>query len=254
MSDSSLRHKPEMLQKEGLERLFENSSLSTFEMFRSFPVFTPRINLARFLLHYEIFKRVQNLPGSIIDLGVFHGGSTFTFAKLCEIFCPTDIKKTIYAFDTFSGFTSLSSQDGPEDKATGKVAGGYGVPNGLMDELEDAKKAMDHDRHLSGVERIKFIKGDVCETVPKFMREKEGLKIALLNLDLDLYEPTKVALEQFVPSMVKGGVIIIDQYADNNFSGETKAVDEYFLNTYGKLPTIQKETWHSNPAAFIVVE
>ena len=98
MSDMSLRHKPEQLQREALEKLFEVTDLSVFEMFRNFPVFTPRFNLARFLAHYEIFKKVSHLPGVIIDLGVFRGASTFTWAKLCEIFCPTDARKTVYGF------------------------------------------------------------------------------------------------------------------------------------------------------------
>jgi hypothetical protein len=92
MSDLSLRHEPERLQREKLEELFGSVDMSIFEMFRSFPVFTPRYNIARFLAHYEIFKKVTELPGVIVDLGVFRGASTFTWAKLCEIFCPTDVR------------------------------------------------------------------------------------------------------------------------------------------------------------------
>lgn len=75
----------------------------------------------------------------------------------------------------------------------------------------------------------------------------------ILNLDLDLYEPTKVALECFVPKMVKGGIIILDEYAHETFGGETKAVDDYFKATFGSLPKVQKFTWHSNPSAFVRV-
>ena len=107
MTDMSARHEPERLQREALEQLFAETKLSTFEMFRNFPVFTPRYNLARFLVHYELFKKVSSIPGVIVDLGVFRGSSTFTWAKLCEIFCPTDVKKVIYGFDTFSGFPSI---------------------------------------------------------------------------------------------------------------------------------------------------
>lgn len=82
MSDMSTRHEPERLQREILEKLFAETELSTFEMFRNFPVFTPRYNIARFLEHYEIFKKIIEVPGVIIDLGVFRGGSTFTWAKL----------------------------------------------------------------------------------------------------------------------------------------------------------------------------
>ncbi|NBP39832.1 MAG: macrocin-O-methyltransferase, partial [Betaproteobacteria bacterium] len=78
MSDMSNRHEPEKRQKELLEQLYASSELTTFELFRNFPAFTPRFNLARFLAHYELFKRIADVPGVIVDCGVFQGGSTFT--------------------------------------------------------------------------------------------------------------------------------------------------------------------------------
>jgi len=255
MSDMSLRHEPERLQREVLEKLFDVTDLSVFEMFRSFPVFTPRFNLARFLSHYEIFKKVSHLPGVIIDLGVFRGASTFTWAKLCEIFCPTDARKTVYGFDTFEGFPSLSGEDGPVNTPQDVRIGGYFGGKTIERDLLWARAAMDHDRHLSHVPRIEFIKGDVIETVPAFVKMKgNGLRIALLNLDLDLYEPTKVALEHFAPLMTKGGIIIVDEYAVDTFGGESKAVDEYFHKNFGCRANIRKFAWHSNPSGYIEVD
>ncbi|RME55751.1 hypothetical protein D6779_12095 [Candidatus Parcubacteria bacterium] len=254
MYDMSMRHEPEKLQREVLEQLFQTTHLSVFEMFRNFPVFTPRFNLARFLAHYEIFKKIVNLPGVIIDLGVFRGASTFTWAKLCETFCPTDIRKVVYAFDTFEGFPALSPEDGPEREELDVSVGGYHGGSTIERDLELAQQAMNHDRHLRHVNRIEFVKGDVAETIPEFVREKgNGLRIALLNLDVDLYEPTKVALEHFVPRMVHGGIIITDEYAVDTFGGESKAVDEYFQHTFGHKPVVKKFTWHSNPSGYIEV-
>lgn len=255
MIDAAERHQNEREQRDALERLFEGTGLTTFEMFRNFPVFTPRYNIARFLSHYEIFKQVVDLPGAIVDLGVFRGASTFTWAKLCEIFCPTDIRKTVYGFDTFEGFTGLSVEDGPEDPIQDRVPGGYRSGNGVERDLAQAAAAMDADRHLRHIPRVRFIKGDVCETLPAFVAEKgEGLRIALLNLDLDLYQPTRVALELLYPRMVRGGIIIADEYAIDTFGGETKAVDEFFLERTGRKPLVRKFHWHSNPSAYIVVE
>lgn len=255
MNDMSERHEPERLQREELEHLFEETCLSTFDMFRNFPVFAPRYNLARFISHYELFKKIINLPGAIIDLGVFRGASTFTWAKLCEIFCPTDIRKTVYGFDTFEGFPALSSEDGPEDRLQDVQVGGYFGGTTVERDLFIARSAMNHDRHLKHAERIKFIKGNVCETIPEFVKTKgNGLRIALLNLDVDLYEPTKAALHYFVPLMVRGGVIILDEYAVDTFGGESKAVDEYFIKTFGRKPLIKKFEWHSNPSGYIEVD
>ena len=114
---------------------------------------------------------------------------------------------------------------------------------------------MNQDRHLKHKNRIEFIKGDVTQTIPEFVNEKgSGLRIALLNLDLDLYEPTIAALENFVPHMSPGGIIIADEYAVDTFGGESKAIDEYFTKKLGKRPPIKKITWHSNPSGYIKVD
>jgi len=255
MSDMAERHEPERNQKAALENLYNNTELSTFEMFRNFPVFTPRFNLARFLAHYEIFKKIIEVPGVVVDLGVFRGGSAFTWAKLCEIFCPTDIRKTVIGFDTFAGFPKIGVEDGPENPMQDVVPGGYFGGSSVEADMALAQEAMNHDRHLRHKDRIQFVKGDVCETIPRFVTDQgDGLRVALLNLDLDLYEPTRVALEHFIPKMARGGIIVVDEYAVDTFGGETKAVDEYFERRFGKRPRIVKFPWHSNPTGFIEVD
>ena len=255
MSDMSERHEPERLQREILEKLLAQTELTNFDLFRNFPVVTPRYNIARFLAHYEIFKQIIQVPGVIIDLGVFRGASTFSWAKLCEIFCPTDIRKTVIGFDTFTGFPKIGIEDGPEDATQDVVPGGYYGGSSIEADLALAQEAMNHDRHLRHKNRIEFIKGDVCETIPRFVSDRgDGLRIALLNLDLDLYEPTRVALENFVPKMARGGIIIVDEYAVDTFGGESKAVDEYFKRNFGKRPRVIKFPWHSNPTGFIEVD
>lgn len=255
MPDMSERHLPEQQQRAALEKIFNQTDLTVFELFRNFPVYTPRFNLARFLSHYEIFKEVVSVPGVIVDLGVYRGASTFTWAKLCEIFCATDARKKIYGFDTFSGFPALSAEDGPVDTKQDVQVGGYFGGGAMESELLMAREAMDHDRHLKHVSRIEFIKGDVQQTIPSFVQAKgNGLRIALLNLDVDLYLPTKVALEHFVPLMTRGGIIILDEYAVDTFGGESKAVDEYFIKTFGRRPSLSKFSWHSNPSAYIRVD
>jgi hypothetical protein len=238
-----------------LEQLYSSTETTTFELFRNFPAFTPRFNLARFLAHYELFKRVTDVPGVIIDLGVFRGGSTFTWAKLCEIFCPTDIRKVVFGFDTFEGFARVNVEDGPENPTQDVVPRGYFGGSSVEADLALAQDAMNQDRHLRHKNRIEFVKGDVCQTIPRFVAEKgEGRRIALLNLDLDLHEPTRVALEHFLPRMARGGIIIVDEYAVDTFGGETKAVDEYCERQFGKKPRVVKFPWHSNPTGFIEVD
>ena len=254
MSDVSRRHEPERRQREALEQLFAQTALTPFEMFRAFPVFTPRYNLARFLAHYELFTQIVEVPGAIVDIGVYRGASAFTWAKLCEIFCPTDVRKTVYGFDTFEGFPSLAPEDGTVNAAQDVRVGGYAAGTTIEQDLLAARAAMNADRHLAHIERIEFVKGDLAQSVPNFVATHPGLRVALLNLDADLYEPTRVALEHFVPLMAPGGIIVLDEYAVTTFPGESQAVDEYFTRRFGRRPAIQKFPWHSNPSGYITVD
>ena len=70
------------------------------------------------------------------------------------------------------------------------------------------------------------MKGDIAETAPNYLDENPHLVVSMLYLDVDLYEPTKVMLETFVPKMPKGGIIVFDELNAKMFPGETVAVDE----------------------------
>ena len=58
------------------------------------------------------------------------------------------------------------------------------------------------------------------------MERNPHLVVSLLYLDLDLFEPTKAAVEAFLPRMPKGAIIVFDQLNAETFPGETIAVDE----------------------------
>ena len=75
-------------------------------------------------------------------------------------------------------------------------------------------------------ENIELVKGDVTQTIPEYLKNNPHLKISLLNMDTDVYEPAVVILEQLYSRIVTGGILVLDDYGV--FPGETKAVDEFF--------------------------
>jgi hypothetical protein len=114
---------------------------------------------------------------------------------------------------------------------------------------------VDEDRHIAHCPRIELVPGDVCETVPAFVEHKgHGLRVALLNLDVDLYAPTRVALECFGPRMVQGGIIVLDEYGSTHSVGSPKPWTSTFGGRFGHRPQIRKFPWHSNPSAYIVLD
>lgn len=68
-----------------------------------------------------------------------------------------------------------------------------------------------------------LVKGDVCETVPRFLEERPETIIALAYFDLDLYEPTKATLDAIRPHLADGAVVAFDEYGFAGWPGETPA-------------------------------
>ena len=95
-------------------------------------------------------------------------------------------------------------------------------------------------------ENVDLIKGNVLETIPSYIEKNTHLKISLLHIDVDLFEPTKVCLEYLFPKLVKGGIVILDDYGA--FPGANKAIDEYFNNTDTKIFQLP----YSNSISYVV--
>ena len=72
---------------------------------------------------------------------------------------------------------------------------------------------------------IELIEGDIIETIPRFIKKNPQIRISLLHLDLDIYEPTIKSLDYLWDRLSKGGILIIDDY--NSVTGATDAVDEF---------------------------
>jgi len=140
-----------------------------------------------------------------------------TWAKLSTILEPENLTRRIYGFDTFSGFPSVGKKD---DNSVAKPL--KGALNGSSyDELQELIKEYDKDRFLGHIDKVHLIKGDVKKTIPKFVKEHPHLVISLLFLDMDLYNPTKIALKAFFPRMPKGAVIAFDELDNPMWPGET---------------------------------
>ncbi|MBV5333806.1 macrocin-O-methyltransferase, partial [bacterium] len=101
-----------------------------------FPAYIRRYQMKRFLAHYDLFKMIIDVPGSIVELGVYRGVSLLTWAKLAEIFLTTDTNRVVYGFDSFQGLQNFTEKDGAPVPQTGKVVGGWSAEL-VQDEVEE---------------------------------------------------------------------------------------------------------------------
>tara|TARA_B110000003_G_C16122258_1_gene328253 strand:- start:32 stop:487 length:456 start_codon:yes stop_codon:yes gene_type:complete len=127
-------------------------------------------------------------------------------------------EKLLIGFDAFGFFPETSYEN---DK---KLREEFIEIDGKMGISVDQLKSVLENKSCST--NTQLIKGDICLTLPSYIKDNPGLKISFLNLDVDIYEPSKVILENMYPLMSPGGVLLLDNYGD--FPGETKAVDDYF--------------------------
>lgn len=223
-----LRTDKESIEASLNKECFDKNPLSWESKMENFPKYVKRQNLTRFIALYEIFKMVLDIKGSVVECGVNQGYGVMTWAKLSAILEPTNLTRRIYGFDTFDGFPDVTEQDLSPNSDHIKVGD---LAADTLVELEKLTQIYDSTRFLGHIDKVKLIKGDANETIPNFVSNNPHLMISLLYLDFDLYEPTKTALEYFLPLMNKGAIIAFDELDNPLWPGETKAMFE-FMNKY----------------------
>jgi len=206
-------------------RVFENSPDSTQHKLHNFIKYVRRQDVTKWLARYEIFKKVLPVKGSVVECGVYRGAGLMSWALFSDMMEPVNLTRRIYGFDTFEGFPDVSGKD--SNSVRNPNVGDLNA--NVHEELTEIIKAYDKNRFLGHVEKVKLIKGNASQTIPAFIKENRHLMVSLLFLDFDLYEPTKVALEHFVPRMPRGAVIAFDELDNPIWPGETMAL----LDTVG---------------------
>lgn len=170
--------------------------------------------MSNILSHYELYKRIVELPGDIVELGVYKGGSFFQFAAFREILENEKARKLI-GFDMFGEFPEAHN-DGDEMFRQKWIK----ETKGDFLSREEIQQSLSY-RNIGNTE---LIQGDVAETLPAYLKKHPYMKIALLHIDVDIYEPSIAGLTYLYDRVVRGGIIILDDYG---VAGETKAVDEF---------------------------
>jgi hypothetical protein len=197
--------------------------------------------VSKFLAHAKLYEMSLGLPGHFAEAGVFKGASFCRFRKLGRLFHPDHTRRFI-GFDVFGKFPAATyGPDKAELERQWAVDGDQGISRSILQQLLDEQGLANN---------VDLIEGDIRETIPRYLSENKQMSLAIVNIDLDLYEPTKVALEHFFPLIVRGGVVILDDY--EGFPGAKKAVDDY-LAAMNRSERIQKFSFAYTPSFLIKI-
>lgn len=204
-----------------LVKFFEQDDSDTLLKLRSFSLYTPRQVVTEYLVRYELFKQILNVPGSILEFGVFNGQGLMSFAQFSAILEPNHISRKVFGFDTFEGFKSLGEGD---KGGTSKFLNEGGFRADSFSRIERAVQLYDLNRFIGHVSKVELTRGDVVEVLEEFLESHPHLIAALVYLDMDIYEPTKHVLQKLMARVPKGGIVAFDELNTADFPGETLAV------------------------------
>jgi Macrocin-O-methyltransferase (TylF) len=205
-----------------LNDYFTRCAGSNLDKLRAFPRFVPIAELGRFMAKSRIFERILNVPGSVVECGVFGGAGLMTWAALSAILEPLNHVRRVIGFDTFAGFVAAGNHDAAASTNPSAVSGGLAADTAA--EIAEGAAIFDLYRPLGHIPKVELVKGDVLETMTAYVERNPHLVVSLLYLDFDLYEPTRRAIEILVPRMPRGAVIAFDELNHRAWPGETVAL------------------------------
>lgn len=169
----------------------------------------------------ELLIQTEQLPGTIVEVGVYKGGTAYLIVS--------NTKKPVYLFDTFEGMPPV--KEGVDLHHKGDFA----------DTSYEAINVL-----LKGFPNVVCFKGrfpsDFINPAHVYNVFPDSVKFSFVHLDVDIYDSVKDCLAYFYPRMVPGGVIVLDDYLEQNCPGAKLAADEYMAaHPEPIVPTCQSQ-------------
>ncbi len=160
----------------------------------------------RLYVLWQAAYQTRNLTEAVVEIGSYKGGSAYFIASAIKHFRKADSE--VMVIDTFTGH--------PAHKLTEEIEPHH--KTGLFGDTayEDVKN------YLKPFSNLTVIAGEGTAVIGGWPERR----YSLLHLDVDTYLTTKQCLEYFIPRMVSGGVIVIDDFASRKCAGVAQAVNE----------------------------
>jgi hypothetical protein len=222
-----------------------NSSIPDGEILDNLGLYLSRQSLSRINFMQSLYQKIIPVHGVIMEFGVRWGQNMALFSMFRGIHEPYNYNRKIIGFDTFSGFSGVTKEDG-----TFVSEGDYSVTEGWQENLESILNFHESNAPIAHKKKYELVKGDATKTITQYLKDHPETIISLAYFDFDIYKPTKACLEAIIPHITKGTVIAFDELNCPEFPGETQAVKEVFgLGRYA----IQRDP--SNPLiSYIVID
>lgn len=227
------------------EKQVINTPQSVYDSFNDFIFSNDTKVFAKLVARANLFKQVSDVPGDIVECGVFKGSGILTWLKLKSVFTPNAFKK-IVGFDFFNTKQLLNNLHGIDKERMENLftSRNFSLDCSYVDVLKSTiANAGFNSSHYE------LIEGDVSITSNEYVKTRPGAKISLLYLDLDLEKPTYDTLESFWDIISYGGMVVFDEYAYHQWS-EARGADRFFNPRKIKIHNLP----YNSPTAYVIKE
>lgn len=188
----------------------------------------------------ELYLQVKDLPGDILEFGVFKGAGLGLFLNLKTMYEPNSLMKVI-GFDFFNPGTLLESLDGLNKTMMETVVSRVSEKDISLESVRQSLSKFNEESYL-------LVQGDAVITSKEFSDKNPGARIKLLYMDIDVGEPTYQILSTLWKKVVKNGLIVFDEYAYHKWD-ESDGVDKFLKEIKGEYEFIDTKIY--SPTAYI---
>lgn len=217
-----------------------------YDNFNGFIISDDRRVFNKMIARTLLYNQIKDIPGDVVECGVFKGSGFYTFLKLKNIMNPNSVKKVV-GFDFFDTHDLIKTIKNVQDKEA-------------MSTLFDGRNFNHEESFLNTFKTeilnngffehdFELVQGDVSITTREYVNKNPGFKISLLYMDLDLEEPTYQTLNNLWENITIGGMVVFDEYGYNKWS-ESKGVDRFLKEHNLKIKSLN----YYCPTACIIKE
>lgn len=191
-----------------IDKFAKKLNFSDFDLITNYGLFSGATNLYKTIKIIEVIESIKNIPGDIIEFGVWNGNTALLIKKVLDI---KKIKKKMFLFDHFKGLQHFSKKD-PNSSIKFKK------------KYEGNKLKIKKIIKFFNLKNIKIIDKDATKVSSK---DFKNFKFCLVILDMDLYFPTKQVLNAIEKRISSRGKILFDEANKKLWEGEKKAMNEF---------------------------
>ncbi len=221
---TTLASEEEESNRKKMLELYMRNPVEENELIYTNSLFLKRQELSKILFFNELYQKILDIHGIIIEFGCRWGQNLVTFNNLRGIYEPYNYNRRIIGFDTFQGFKNTDDKDGNNEIIS---EGSLGVTENYETYLAEVLGLHEQECPLAHIPKNLIIKGDAPLELEKYLMENPQTIIAFAWFDFDIYKPTRECLDLIKPYLAKGAILGFDELNDPKFPGETIALKEF---------------------------